>query len=356
MLVYCVHPEFYLLVVNAANTDKDYAYIQSPEGRVRDHPRQSLGPLQPDRPPGPEGHPDPPAADRRPPGPDEILHLRLRQGRWARNASSPGRATRARTASRSTPSTPIPARSGTRSSRAGKPLGLQPVGLGARDTLRLEAKLPLYGNDIDDTTTPLEADFKWIVKFKKGDFLGRDVLVSQNEQGITRKLVGFELVDRGIARPHYPDLRRTARPAGQVASGTFSPLLQEEHRPRSICRSTRPPSARNSRSASGTRRPGPSSSRRRSTNEIIESRRRNPSHVSPEFLLHQRPRMGRRSRATSPSIGITDFAQKHLGDVVYVELPAVGKALGRPSDDRHDRIGQGRLRGLLARSRARSSR
>jgi aminomethyltransferase len=108
----------------------------------------------------------------------------------------------------------------------GKPHGLLPVGLGARDTLRLEAKLPLYGNDIDDTTTPLEADFKWIVKFKKGDFLGRDVLVKQNDEGIGRKLVGFEVVDKGIARPHYPIFLDGA-PVGQVASGTFSPLFKK---------------------------------------------------------------------------------------------------------------------------------
>ncbi len=108
----------------------------------------------------------------------------------------------------------------------GAPLGLQPVGLGARDTLRLEAKLPLYGNDIDDTTTPLECDFAWIVKFKKGDFLGRDVLVRQKEQGLTRKLVGFEVLDKGIARPHYPVYVDDA-PAGQVSSGTFSPLFRK---------------------------------------------------------------------------------------------------------------------------------
>ncbi len=122
--------------------------------------------------------------------------------------------------------TPIPGSSGIRSWRRARPSGLQPVGLGARDTLRLEARLPLYGNDIDDTTTPIEADFKWIIKFKKGDFLGRDVLVKQNEQGITRKLVGFELLDRGIARAHYPILVDGA-PAGQVCSGTFAPLLKK---------------------------------------------------------------------------------------------------------------------------------
>src|SRR6202022_1145696 len=77
---------------------------------------------------------------------------------------------------------------------AGRPDGVAPCGLGARDTLRLEAKMALYGNDIDDTVTPWEADLGWIVKMKKGDFVGRDGLERQKEQGVPRKLVGFEMV------------------------------------------------------------------------------------------------------------------------------------------------------------------
>src|SRR5262249_29797974 len=77
---------------------------------------------------------------------------------------------------------------------------VQPCGLGARDTLRLEAKMALYGNDIDATTTPLEADLPGIVKLEKGDFFGRDVLQREKAEGPRRKLVGFEMVDRGIAR------------------------------------------------------------------------------------------------------------------------------------------------------------
>jgi aminomethyltransferase len=106
---------------------------------------------------------------------------------------------------------------------AGRPEGAAPCGLGARDTLRLEAKMALYGNDIDDTVTPWEADLGWIVKMKKGDFLGREALERQKEQGVPRKLVGFEMVDRGIARHGYP----AQTPAGQgvVTSGTHSPTL-----------------------------------------------------------------------------------------------------------------------------------
>jgi aminomethyltransferase len=110
--------------------------------------------------------------------------------------------------------------------KAGQPFGLLPIGLGARDTLRLEAKLMLYGNDIDDTTTVLEADLKWIIKFKKGDFLGRDVLEKQLTEGIKRKIVGFELIEKGIPRPHYP-VFAAGQKAGQVCSGTFSPFLKK---------------------------------------------------------------------------------------------------------------------------------
>lgn len=108
----------------------------------------------------------------------------------------------------------------------GKDHGILPTGLGARDTLRLEAKMALYGNDIDDTTTPLEADLGWIVKLEKGDFIGRDVLARQSSDGVSRKLVGFEMVDRGIARHGYP-IVEGPREIGIVTSGTHSPTLKK---------------------------------------------------------------------------------------------------------------------------------
>jgi aminomethyltransferase len=109
----------------------------------------------------------------------------------------------------------------------GRSHDLVPVGLGARDTLRFEASMSLYGNDIDHTTTPLEAGLDWIVKLGKGDFIGRDVLERQKEEGIERRLVGFELHERGIARHGYPVLLREddTEPVGQVTSGTQSPTL-----------------------------------------------------------------------------------------------------------------------------------
>ena len=104
--------------------------------------------------------------------------------------------------------------------------GVLPIGLGARDTLRLEAKLMLYGNDISDKTTVLEADLKWICKFQKGGFLGKAVLEKQLAEGVRRKIAGFEITDRGIARPHYPVFVDGTKVA-EVCSGTFAPFLKK---------------------------------------------------------------------------------------------------------------------------------
>jgi aminomethyltransferase len=99
-----------------------------------------------------------------------------------------------------------------------------PTGLGARDSLRLEMGMALYGNDLDDTTTPLEASLGWLVKMKKGDFVGRDALAKQKEQGLGRKLVGFTTAERSFPRHGYPVFANGA-PSGEVRSGTMSPTL-----------------------------------------------------------------------------------------------------------------------------------
>jgi aminomethyltransferase len=108
---------------------------------------------------------------------------------------------------------------------AGTPAGLEPVGLGARDTLRLEVGYMLYGNEIDDTTSPLEAGLGWTVKLGKRDFIGRDVLVKQHEQGVARKLVGLDLEGRRVPR-HGMAIESEGRAVGRVTSGTFGPTLQ----------------------------------------------------------------------------------------------------------------------------------
>ena len=99
-----------------------------------------------------------------------------------------------------------------------------PAGLGARDSLRLEMGMALYGNDLDDTTTPLEASLGWLVKMKKGDFVGRDALAKQKEEGLKRKLVGFTTPERSFPRHGYP-VFANGKPSGEVRSGTMSPTL-----------------------------------------------------------------------------------------------------------------------------------
>jgi aminomethyltransferase len=99
-----------------------------------------------------------------------------------------------------------------------------PAGLGARDSLRLEMGMALYGNDLDDTTTPLEAALGWLVKMKKGDFVGRDALAKQKEDGLKRKLVGFTTTERSFPRHGYP-VFAGGKPSGEIRSGTMSPTL-----------------------------------------------------------------------------------------------------------------------------------
>jgi aminomethyltransferase len=107
---------------------------------------------------------------------------------------------------------------------AGKEQNIKPIGLGARDTLRLEMGYCLYGNDIDDSTSPIEAGLGWITKFTK-DFIDGDLLKAQKEEGISRKLIGFEMIDRGIPRGHYEIANEKQDVIGQVTSGTQAPSL-----------------------------------------------------------------------------------------------------------------------------------
>ncbi|MDX2362669.1 MAG: glycine cleavage system aminomethyltransferase GcvT [Crocinitomicaceae bacterium] len=110
---------------------------------------------------------------------------------------------------------------------AGADFGIKPIGLAARDTLRLEMGFCLYGNDIDDTTSPLEAGLGWITKLAKDDFIDKDFLAKQKEEGITSKLVAFEMIDRGIPRHDYPILDADGNNIGRVTSGTMSPSMKK---------------------------------------------------------------------------------------------------------------------------------
>jgi len=109
---------------------------------------------------------------------------------------------------------------------AGKEFGIEPIGLAARDTLRMEMKFCLYGNDIDATTNPIEAGLGWVTKIDKGEFVGRTAVKQVKEAGPSRKFVGFEMKERAVPRQGY-QIFKEGQEVGQVTSGTFSPSLEK---------------------------------------------------------------------------------------------------------------------------------
>lgn len=223
LLVYRRGPDSFLLVVNASNTGKDFdwAASRSPEGaRVEDRSGEyALLAVQG------------PAARRlvarvTEPDPSDLPYYGFRISRACGEQALVSRTGYTGEDGFELYVAPDCAEKVFRRLlEAGHPDGIAPCGLGARDTLRLEAKMALYGNDIDEMVTPWEADLGWIVKMGKGDFIGRDALARQKAEGVPRRLAGFEMVDRGIARHGYP--ARTAAGDGFVTSGTHSPTLQK---------------------------------------------------------------------------------------------------------------------------------
>jgi aminomethyltransferase len=225
MLVYCLDEEKYLCVVNAANSDKDYEWILSHQDsfdvsvenqsdsytQLALQGREAEAILQP------------------------LTGINLEEMktfRTARGSVAGVGALVSRTGYTGEDGFEIytlsenPSKIWDALLEEGEARGLLPIGLGARDTLRLEATLMLYGNDIDETTTVLEAGLSWLVKFKKGDFLGREALLRQKEEGLRRKLVGFEIVGRGIARPDY-SVFINGEKISDVNSGSYSPYLKK---------------------------------------------------------------------------------------------------------------------------------
>ena len=224
MLVHKMADDRYFLVVNASNVDKDYAYIcaQAPAfasvtvsnrsdelGQIAVQGPKALGVLQP------------------------LTGVKLGDLKYYRFAEGEVMGRQAivvRTGYTGEDGfevylAPEPAPAlWDRLLELGAGEGIVPCGLGARDTLRFEACMHLYGNDIDDSTTPLEAGLEWIVKLDKGPFLGREALERQAAAGVTRRLVGFEMKGRGIARHGYPITVGGER-VGEVTSGTHAPTL-----------------------------------------------------------------------------------------------------------------------------------
>jgi aminomethyltransferase len=224
MIVYRMAPNHFLIVVNASNTAKDFAWISEQVRTAGDaaaidsSSRYALIALA-----GP--------ASRDVLQPLTGVELdQLRSYWFAHGEVANARATIARTGYTGEDGFEIfvPPNTADRVWQAllesGRSAEVVPAGLGARDTLRLEASLRLYGNDIDETTTVLEAGLGWIVGWTNETFIGRDRLLEQKANGVSRRLVGFEMVDRGIARHGYRVMHDGA-PVGVVTSGTQTPFL-----------------------------------------------------------------------------------------------------------------------------------
>ena len=226
LLVYRLAPQHFLLVVNAANLDKDYTTIAGQIGSLGDavavnvSSRYALLAVQ-----GPAAR--------------EVLQTltavdlqSLEYYSFAHGEVASVRATVSRTGYTVEDGFEIfvPTQSADRVwlavLDAGRQVDLVPAGLGARDTLRLEAAMRLYGNDIDETTTPLEADLGWMVGWKKSDFTGASALREQKARGVSRRLIGFEMLDRGIARAGYGVFVGETS-VGSVTSGTQTPFLKK---------------------------------------------------------------------------------------------------------------------------------
>lgn len=228
LLVYKIQADEYFLVVNASNTDKDFAWISeqaaeySGEVKVENQSQDyALLALQ-----GPRSEEilsqltsvsldDIPAFNSSNIEVDGVNMLVSRTGYTGEDGFelyfAPGKAEQIWQSLL----------------KAGERAGLKPAGLGARDTLRLEKCLCLYGNDISKDTNPLEAGLGWTVKFDKEDFVGKAALKRVKEAGASRKLVGFILQERGIARHNYPILSEEEEEIGYVTSGSYSPSLEE---------------------------------------------------------------------------------------------------------------------------------
>jgi aminomethyltransferase len=224
LLVYAEHGSGYLLVVNAGNIAKDWAWLQSHKPAdvtlVDESDDTAMLAIQ-----GPRAREIAASIFA---GPDPLA---LKSFQWTEGtiAGIPVRVARTGYTGEDGFELFCPAERGAKLwdalITAGRPMGLEPVGLGARDTLRLEAGLPLYGHELTDEIGPVQAGYGWSVKIDKGEFLGRDVLARHKQGELTRKVVGLRLGGRQIARQGYAVMAGD-RQVGEILSGTFSPTLQ----------------------------------------------------------------------------------------------------------------------------------
>jgi aminomethyltransferase len=221
LLIYRLAPEDFLVVVNASNAPRDFEWIASrAEGQAEvtnESDRWALIALQ-----GPKAKE---ILEPLSPGASELRYYGFRQGEVD---GRPALISRTGYTGEDGFELYVDPEHAPALWRRLLEAGAAPAGLGARDTLRLEAAMALYGHEIDETTTPWEAGLAWVVKLDKGDFLGRDALVAQKETGLPRKLVGFEVEGRGIARQGHAVLSgEGGQPVGTVTSGTWSPTFEK---------------------------------------------------------------------------------------------------------------------------------
>lgn len=222
-LVYCYEPEKYLLVVNASNMEKDWNWCVShnQEGAILENASDHMAQLAVQGPKATEI-----LQKLTPVNLSDIVYYNFVVGEFAGEPnviiSNTGYTGAGGFELYFYPESAVKIWNAI--FEAGKEAGIKPIGLGARDTLRLEMGFCLYGNDLDDTTSPIEAGLGWITKFVDGkNFINRPMLEKQKAEGTTRKLVGFEVIDRGIPRHGYELMNEAGEKIGVVTSGTMSP-------------------------------------------------------------------------------------------------------------------------------------
>jgi aminomethyltransferase len=223
LLVYCLAPEEYMLVVNASNIEKDWNWISqfNTNGAVLKNISDEMSLFAVQGPKAVEALQSLTPVDLK-----NMVYYTFDKGTFAGQPDVIISATGYTGAGGFEIYVPNESAKEVfqKIMEAGAPVGIKPIGLGARDTLRLEMGYCLYGNDITDSTSPLEAGLGWITKFNK-DFTNAQALKAQKEQGVSRKLIGFEMMEQGIPRSHYEIVNAEGATIGEVTSGTMSPSL-----------------------------------------------------------------------------------------------------------------------------------